>query len=342
MDVSIASDSDQQLWDDIIFSSIEGTLFHTWKWLKIMEKHNRKKIFSRHYRGILYPLIVREKDEIIGLMPVFFYNTPFLKMACSPSFSVENLYLGPVVRKNDKNKTHSKQYLFLQFQKAIDDFLKNTLKSNFISIHSSPGMSDPRPFIWSGYKVEPEFTYIIDLSPGEKILWGNINKSTRNAINKLERKGVSVDNGSKEDIEIIYNLLFRRERIYATKEFLLEIFQNFFPENLNFLIARKDGYPLTGIITIFYKNKVSIWIGSPKITSTEVSPNYIVYWEGIRWACNNNFKYFEIIGASDYSLFTFKNKFNGVIIPYYTMKWYSPFNRFIISLYHGLYPRLPV
>ena len=94
MDVSIASDSDQQLWDEIVFSSDEGTLFHTWKWLKIMEKHNRKKIFFRKYPGILYPLIVREREEIIGLIPIFFYNSPLLKIAASPPFSVENYYLG--------------------------------------------------------------------------------------------------------------------------------------------------------------------------------------------------------------------------------------------------------
>jgi len=341
MDVLIASDSDQQLWDDIIYSSIEGTLFHTWKWLKIMEKHNRKKIFSRQYRGILYPLIVHEGNEIIGLMPVFFYNTPFLKMACSPPFSVENLYLGPIMKKNDAIKQHRKQNLMFKFQKAIDQFLKNTLKANYISIHSSPGMSDPRPFIWSGYKVEPEFTNIVDLIPGEKTVWDNFDRTMRNTIYKLEKNRISTDAGSKEDVELIYNLLRERKRIHATKEFLWEIFENFFPENLNIFIAKKDDIPLTGIITILYKDKISVWIGAPKITIAGISPNYIVHWECIRWACDNNFKRFELLGASDPTLFAFKSKFNDEIIPYYTMKWYSPFNRFIISLYNGLYPRYP-
>ena len=46
MEITIASDADQPLWDDIVVNSSEGTLFHTWKWLKIMEKHNSKKSIS--------------------------------------------------------------------------------------------------------------------------------------------------------------------------------------------------------------------------------------------------------------------------------------------------------
>jgi lipid II:glycine glycyltransferase (peptidoglycan interpeptide bridge formation enzyme) len=339
MDVSIASDSDQQLWDDIIFSSVEGTLFHTWKWLKIMEKHNRKNIFSCNYQGKLYPLIVREGNEIIGLIPVFFYNSPLLKMACSPPFSVENLYLGPVIKKDDAIKSHRKQNLIHKFQKAVDKFLKYTLKSNYISIHSAPGMSDPRSFIWAGYRVEPEFTNIIDLTLGEKSVWENFDRTMRNTIYKLEKNKISTDIGSKEDVEIIYNLLLERKRIHTSKEFLWEIFENFYPENLNFFVAKKADIPLTGIMTISYKDKVSVWMGAPRITVDGVSPNYIVHWESIRWACNNNFKRFEVLGASDPTLFAFKSKFNGEIVPYYTMKWYSPFNRFIVSIYNGFHTR---
>jgi lipid II:glycine glycyltransferase (peptidoglycan interpeptide bridge formation enzyme) len=212
------------------------------------------------------------------------------------------------------------------------------LKSNYISIHSSPGMSDPRSYIWSGYRVEPEFTNIVDLTPGEKTVWDNFDRTLRNTIYKSEKNNISTDLGSKEDLGLIYSLLQDRKRIYATKEFLYEIFEKFFPENVNCFVAKKDDTLLTGIITISYKDKMSVWMGAPKITVDGVSPNYCVHWDSIRWACKNNIKKFEVLGASDPSLFAFKSKFNGEIVPYYTMKWYSPVNRLIISLYSGLHP----
>jgi lipid II:glycine glycyltransferase (peptidoglycan interpeptide bridge formation enzyme) len=124
------------------------------------------------------------------------------------------------MKKNDAVRVHRKQHLVYKFQQAIDHFLKNTLKSNYISIHSSPDMIDPRSFIWSGYNVEPEFTNIIDISTGEKIVWENFSQTVRNTVNKLEKRGVSTDTGSKEEVELIYNLLQGRQRIHATKDFL--------------------------------------------------------------------------------------------------------------------------
>ena len=64
MEISIATEADRGQWDEIVASSAEGTLFHTWKWLKIMEKHNVKKQYSRIFKGKLYPLIVWEGNEI--------------------------------------------------------------------------------------------------------------------------------------------------------------------------------------------------------------------------------------------------------------------------------------
>jgi hypothetical protein len=339
MDITIASDSDQQTWDDIVINSTEGTLFHTWKWLKIMEKHNRINFFSRMYKGKLYPLIVWKGKEIIGLMPVFFYDTPFIKMTCSPPSSVESIYLGPVMKKNIGLTPYKKQIGFHEFQKKIDDFLKNTLKSDYIKIKTAPGIFDTRPFIWTNYDVNPEYTYIIDLTLGENTVLGNFSNTLRNSINRANKTGITVTSGVKEDIEKIYTLLLGRERVNATKEFILEIFDNFSPENVKVFIANKDDILLTGVILVCFKNKIWVWFGTPKNSIDGINPNNVLYWESIRWACSNNYQYFEIIGASDVTTYPFKVKLCGEIAPFYSMKWYSPLNRFIISLSNGLFRR---
>ena len=47
---------------DIVDSSPQGTLFHTWKWLKIAEKHTATK---------LYPLMGIKGETVIGIFPIF-------------------------------------------------------------------------------------------------------------------------------------------------------------------------------------------------------------------------------------------------------------------------------
>ncbi len=339
MDVSIASDSDQCIWDNIVFSSKEGTLFHSWKWLKIMEKFNKKVVFSRTYKGVLYPLTVWDGDELVGIFPIFFYHTPFFNMACSPPFSVENYYLGPVIKHDSQMKEHRRYMRFFEFQKAVDGFLKNTLKPSYISVHTSPGFLDPRPYIWSGYEVRPEFTNIINLLQGEKTVWGNFNQGVKKSVTKLEKGGITIDDGTKGDLEVVFGLLSQRDRIHTSKEFLFEIYDNFSPENVRFITAKKDGVTVTGLLAMVYKKNVSIWTGSPRITIGGISPNYILYWELIKWACERAFSTFEIIGGNDLTLFPFKTKFGGRITPYYSMKWYSPRMKLVTMMYHTLRPQ---
>jgi len=339
MNITIASDIDQQIWDDIVINSSEGTLFHTWKWLKIMEKYIIKKKFFHFTKSKLYPLIVWEGKEIIGLMPVFFLETPFKKMAGSPPLSFEVPYLGPVMKKKIDIKSYKKQIIFYEFQKKIHDFLKNSLKANYIRIITSPGIFDPHPFVWSNYTVKPECNSIIDLRSGEKTIWENFSHNVRNSIKRANKNGIIVTTGLQEDVESIYNLLHERQRVYAKKEFILEIFENFSSENVKCFIAKKDEIPLTGMIVICYKNKVGVWFGTPKHSIDGINPNNILIWESILWACNNNYQYFEIIGTSDKTTFPFKVQFCGEIAPFFAMKWYSPITRLAESLYHNFYPR---
>jgi hypothetical protein len=339
MNITIASDIDQPTWDDIVINSNEGTLFHTWKWLKIMEKYISKKFFFRTYNGKLYPLIVWEGEEVIGLMPVFFLETPFKKMAGSPPLSFEVPYLGPVMKKKSGVKPYKQQIIFLEFQKKIHEFLINSLKAKYIRIITSPGMSNPYPFLWSNYSVKPECNSVIDLRMGEELIWANFSHNVRNSIKRANKNGVIVTSGSKEDVESIYELLQDRQRVYAKKEFILDIFKNVPSENIRCFIAKKDDIPLTGMILLCYRNKVGVWFGTPKNSMDGINPNNILIWESIRWAVSSNYQYFEIIGTSDKKTFPFKVQFCGETVPFFAMKWYSPINRLFESLYHNLYPR---
>jgi lipid II:glycine glycyltransferase (peptidoglycan interpeptide bridge formation enzyme) len=339
MYLSVASDTDQELWDEIVRCSDEGTIFHTWKWLKFLEKHNIKKICSLSYNGRLYPLMVWEKNEIVGLIPIFFYNSKIYKISCSPPFGIEYMYLGPVLKKLEKPlKSGKKQNILYQFHKTVDNFLKNELKSNYIRIISSPGLSDPRPFYWSGYQVVPQFTNIIDLRDGETCLWGNLSRNAITSINKAKKNGIIVEMGSKEDIDVFINLLDSRNRIHSGKTFFSDMINDFFPHDFTCLIAKKEGKVLTGIILIMYKKKVTGWVGTPKVLSDGISPNFLLQWECLRWARNNNFDFFENMSANELSTFPFKSKFNPEIIPYYRLKWYSPLPRLVESVYRGIFP----
>jgi lipid II:glycine glycyltransferase (peptidoglycan interpeptide bridge formation enzyme) len=170
---------------------------------------------------------------------------------------------------------------------------------------------------------------MINLKNGTENIWNGFRKSLRLDITKAKKEGIEIVEGSRKEVEYIYDLLKERQRIRSTKDFLLEIFDNFHPQNLKVFIAKKEDDCLSGIITTCYKNKVSFWIGSPKLLYNGISPNELVLWESIKWACENKFEFYEIVGADDLSLYPFKSKFNGELVTYLSLRWFSPMFRLI-------------
>jgi len=339
MELKIGTESEKNVWDELVGNSIQGTIFHTWDWLKIMNKYSLKKLFFNvSSNSTLYPLFVFDGSELIGAMPIYYYRSSAFKIVSSPPFSVEDYYLGYIL-KDGALKLSKRQARLMQFQQAINNFIKNELKPNFILIHTAPGSHDTRPFKWSGYEVEPMYTYMLDLKGGKEKIWNNFSKSLRREIDIARKGGIYVEEGGKKELKIIYDLLLGRDRIHSRVDFLIEIFDRFYPKNLRVFIAKKNDECLSGIITICYKNKVSFWIGSPRCSYQGINPNELVFWESIKWACDNGFDSYEIMGADDETLYPFKSKFNGELIPYFTMRWTSPMFKLFESVYRIMKPR---
>jgi hypothetical protein len=339
MELKIATETDQQTWDEVVERSPNSTLYHTWKWLKLAEKHSNLKIAGMLSGARLYPVMLMEKDNPVGVYPLFLFSLAGLHFCFSPPSQTETMYLGPLFPDIDTMKQEKKQIFFLEMQNEMDRFMKKDIKSNNILIKTSPGFEDCRSFRWGGYTVEPRFTYHIDLREGTENIWKNFNRSLRYYIEKAKKEGIVVSAGNKEDAYYIYDLLKERNRIKSSKDFIGSVYDTFFPDRMKIFIAKAGSERLSGIITVIHKDMVSFWIGSPKYSYKGISPNELVLWESIRWASEQGYKTYEIVGADDYSLFQFKRKFNGKIISYYQMKWYSPVLNVVASVYSAIKKR---
>jgi hypothetical protein len=323
MELKIATETDQQSWNDVVERSPHSTLYHSWKWLKLMEKYSVIKIAGIQSGARLYPVMIMEKNDIVGIYPLFLFSLARLQFCYSPPSHTETMYLGPLIPDIDTTKQEKKQIFLVEMQQVMDRFMKKDLKSNYIQIKTSPGFEDCRSFRWGGYTIEPRFTYHIDLREGTEKIWKGFNRSLRYYIEKAKKEGIVVSEGDKEDAYYIYDLLKERKRLTSSKEFLGSAFDILSTNQIKIFIAKADSERLSGIITLIHKDTVSFWMGSPKYSYKGISPNELVLWESIRWACEQGYSTYEIVGADDYALFQFKRKFNGKIIPYYHMKWYS-------------------
>ena len=92
----------------------------------------------------------------------------------------------------------------------MDNYIFKKKGCKYARIRSSPGLYDSRPLRWSGYTVEPLYTYRIDLTQGIEYVWEQFDRKLRVDINKAVREGVTVRPGDKDDLEFIHDSLYNR------------------------------------------------------------------------------------------------------------------------------------
>jgi len=335
MDVRIARDSDEDLWDSMVARSPHGTIWHTWKWLKLLERYSVLKKAGIAAKAHLEPLILTVRGRPVGICPLFFYRIMGLTYCYSPLSQEDTHYLGPLFPELLETGERAAQVFFLDASREIDRFIRKIRRSSFVHISSSPGIDDCRPFRWAGYSIEPRYTYYIDLSSGTDAIWKGFKKELRYSIEKARKEGIAVAEGGKEDAYHIWELLRKRNRVKFPKEFIGSACDAFLPDRIKIFVARKGPERLSGVILLLYRNKASLWIGPPKLPGMIL--NELVIWESIAWAAAHGYRVFEIVGADDYPLFTFKRKFNGKLVQFFHMNWYSPPLSAGVALYKALF-----
>ena len=207
-------------WDALVEQSLNNTLFHSWEWLKIMEKHSGAR---------MHALVARLGSNDVGLLPVFSKKSRGFRFLFSPPPKSGLLYLGPLFIRYDKVlKLQTIEKTMLSFNDALNTYLKGAFKPNYIRLATTPGYGDSRPLTWNDYTVTPEYTYVLDLSGGEDAVFKNFQKQVRVDIKKTVREGVTVREGGKNEIKLIHESLSDRliqqgEQTNKSLEYLLDL-----------------------------------------------------------------------------------------------------------------------
>jgi len=321
VEIRIARDDDAEKWDTIISKSPQGTLFHTWNWMKITEKYTETKLF---------PIIGMKGSTPIGVFPLFFQKKGPIRMIFSPPPHAALFYLGLVMVGYETLKQGKREILYCEFLNSVENFIVNELKANYISISISSNLLDIRPFSWLGYDVETQFDYVIDLSIGPDLLLQSLDKRGRQNLNHARKKGFTVEIGGKKEFEIILDLMEirysqQKKIITASKQYYLDIYDAY-QENIKIFVAKVEGKVITGSIDFQYKDTHYSWIGNPKPKNPiSPSPNDLLIWESIRFAQDNGCRqYVTMNAAGNKRLHSYyASKFNPELKAHFAMKKHS-------------------
>lgn len=333
MELCILEENEIEKWDSIVDSSPYGTIFHTWKFLKIIEKHTKTKLF---------PIIVYEGTKAIGIFPIFYQKKYFIKAVFSPPPHVAVPYLGPIIIDYDILRPFDREKIYLEFQKKIDDFLFQDLRSNYAMLVLPRNLLDARPFIWTNYDVRPLYNYTKNIIIGEEKLWNQFRKNLRQGITRTIKKGVTIEEGFESDIYFIHSSVNARyseqnKKFSPTIDYLIELYKSLYPLQVKIFISKFNCNAIGGSIYLCYKDNFIDWLGGTKTSIEGLAANDLTTWESLKWAFKNKFIFYEQIGANTERLAKYKSKYDPEIsICFSAKKYSSPFYKWLELCYKGL------
>ena len=295
MKIVLLDNKDMGKWDDFVMSSSEGTFGNLSGWSNIYAMYGYKSYSiyaidnTGTIRGVLPLFLMR---NIIGRK--FLISNPFLSYGgiCADD---ENTIMNLIHKAQEIAVQNQVEYIEIrQLAASVSDNLP--AKTDFV-------------------------TMFLRLNTDEEYMWKNtLNPKVRNHIRKAIKSGLTVDFGN-DYFDDFYRVLSVNFRDLGTplhsKAFFRKILEEF-NNSSGIVVAKYNEKVIAGMLYIHFKNVFyEPWAASLR-EYNKLCPNYILYWETIKYACQNDFEYFDF-GRSTLGQGTliFKKQWGAEQIPLY-------------------------
>lgn len=176
-----------------------------------------------------------------------------------------------------------------------------------------PSLTDARPLLWADWKVEPAYTYRLDLRSQDPITrgWSDTPKHT------FRKEGPEFELGEGDvgaAVALVERSHERQEHALGVEAGALEALARSLEEAglLRVFVARRGGAPEAGLLVLSDGHTAHYWIaGSVPGPAMTVLTGHVL--ERMR---DDGVAYFDFVGANTPSIAEFKRKFGGALVPY--------------------------
>lgn len=320
------TDSDRQRWDEFVVGRAEGTFFHRAGWRNVIERGFGHKA---HY------LLAESNGRVTGVLPlVHLKSMLFANALISTPFCVGG---GPLVEDETTRAALDRAALHLADELDVD----------FVEYRSPP----PPAAGWrSRSDLYCGFTRRIEADPERNLL--AIPRKQRAEVRKGMKHGLTGE--IDQDIDRFYDLFASNVRHHGTPVFGRRYFRalkEVFGDDCEILIVTKDGRPICGVISFYFRDQVLPYYAGSGPQSRALSGHEFMYWDVMRRAGERGIRWFDF-GRSKVGTGSFDFKKNWGFVPepltygYYlrrgdTLPEFNPTNpRY--RLFIALWRRLPL
>jgi len=259
---------DEKVWNEYVLKSSNSTFYHQIGWKKVIEKtYKHKPIY----------LVAREDGEVKGILPLFLMKSMFFgKKLVSVPFApyggvcADNELIANALIKEAKRitKEWDADYLELrQFDRIGTEFV---ISNTYV-------------------------TQILRLNRNYDLIWSTLRKSMRRYVRKATENDLQIIINSK-NIKDFYTIYSQTMHNLGTPAHSYAFFKNIlleFPKDTNIAIVEYKGRIISAIFLLYFKDTVIYGWGASLREYLKLNPNYLLFWEVIKYSCEKGFNSFD-------------------------------------------------
>ncbi len=291
--------NEHNAWNHYVESNAASSIYHYAEW-----RHLIHDVFG-HECYYLYACI---NEEIVGILPLirlksrvfgdFMVSIPYFNYggAIANSLSIEQKLIQAANNHAKKIGTNHIEYR--------DDIAREGLPSRTEKVNM-----------------------ILSLPDTHHDLWNSFTSKLRSQIRRSQREETRVNVGSAEVLNDFYTVFAQNMRDLGTpvysKLFFSRILQTF-PEHSKIVIVRLENRPVAAAFLLGDNEKLEIpWASTIKEVN-HLSMNMLLYWEVLKYAIKNHYRYFDFGRSSkDSGTFRFKQQWGAKPKQCYWHYWLS-------------------
>lgn len=268
MEIIELKKEDEKVWDEYVLGHPSSTFYHQIRWKHVVENsYGHKPCY----------LLAKEDGKVKGVLPLFFmksllFGTKLISLpfapyggACADTKPIEN-------------------ELIKEAQRITKEFEADYLEIRHLNVNEIGLVT------YEGY-----FTLILKLEKNPDVLWNLFRKSVRRYIRKGIQNNLRVTINSKS-LNDFYDIYLEGMHNLGTPAHSIAFFRNIlleFPENTNIATIEYNGKIISAILILYFKNTMIYGWGASRKEYLELSPNYLLFWEILKIACEKSFNFFD-------------------------------------------------
>jgi len=297
--VRVADLKDSDRIDVYLKTSDQSSLYHDYLWGEVIWKSFHQKT---------YYLICEDQDgSIQGVLPLVHLKSLLFGniLVSMPFFNY-----GGVITKEETARD-------LLIQEAIR--IAQEKKSNYLELRQEVPLNKGFPMKTNKVSMR------LGLPKTPEELLKSFPSKLRSQIRVPQKAGMSVRIGRMEELDSFYSVFSINMRDLGTPVYPIRFFRNIlerFPGNTRICTVYQENIPVASGFLAGWKDKLEIPWASSLRQFNRMSPNMLLYWSSMAFACEQGYAVFDF-GRSTVgeSTFRFKEQWGALPVPLYWHFW---------------------